>query len=120
MSSWAACSSLCGEKCSTNIWSESCSQEVRCQFCLPEYTDRQKAKRNRNTAVGDLSNITWKLQVNPKLHCSVFVHQIIPRWVDFGWLPGAHQVTLSFLLFHLSRMGEENTMKNSWVEINAV
>lgn len=39
-------------------------------------------------------------------------------WVGRGWLPGAHQTTLSLPVF--SGIGGESRMKNSWVEIKAV
>lgn len=47
-------------------------------------------------------------------------YKALPRtlhlgWVDFGWLSGAHQDTLSLPL--LNKTGGENTTKSLWVEI---
>jgi len=41
-------------------------------------------------------------------------------WVDLGWMPGAHQATLS-LTSSARRGGGGNKMgRNSWVKIKAV
>jgi len=40
---------------------------------------------------------------------------LVVLWVDLGWLPGAHQDTLSLPL--LNRTGGKNTTNSSWVRI---